>query len=435
MDDNAKGAVNASSQSSVEEVHLFDAIVAQVARALVLVTINEMDAEINLWLKRIGTDLDLDRSTIAELNPLTGLAKFTHGWAREPYRLIRRPLNANRLLPWTVHRMLAGETVVMASPDKLPNEAAVDRKSFLRYGPKSNVIVPIRVGGTVVGGMSFASLRRERRWPAGTVQAFQAIGEIFGFGLERKRAMAETLRLRNELSYVSRVTTMGELAASMAHELNQPLGAIMSNAEALQAMLELEEPDLDEVRAGIADIIQDDNGARETIQRVWALFRRGEVTKSKIDAGELLSDICRIVRTDALLRNISLKIDVKRPVPPVFAERVQLQQAFINLVLNAFDAVASIDNGPREVRAEAFASSQNNTVEILVRDTGKGIAPEAIPHIFDPFFTTKPNGMGMGLAIARSIIDGHGGKLSVAPNSERGTTFKISLPIAKKGDP
>jgi signal transduction histidine kinase len=420
-------------KSLVEGASLSDAIISQVAGGLIRVTVDEIDAEINRWLKRIGTDLNLDRSIIAQINPQTGFASFTHGWAREPYQLIRQPMDANRLLPWTVQRMLAGETLVMTRPDKLPQEAAVDRRSFRRYGPKSNVIVPIRIGGDVVGGMSFASLRRERSWPASTVHAFQAIGEIFGFGLERKRAVKEMIRLRNELSYVSRLNTMGELAASVAHELNQPLGAILNNAETVQAMLASDQPDLEEIREGIADIIQDNNRAGETIKRLWALFRRDEVAKSEIDLGEVLGEICRIVRGDAQLRNISLKIEMKRPLPLVLAERVQLQQAVINLILNAFDAVASIVDGVREVRVEAPAVNGSDCVELLVCDTGVGIAPEAIPHIFDPFFTTKPKGMGMGLAIAKSIIDAHGGTLSASLNSGRGTTFAIRLPIVRRG--
>jgi signal transduction histidine kinase len=432
--DNARAfAAITSLPSSDEEVHVVDTLLTQVAGGLIRVTVDEIDAEINRWLKRIGTALDLDRSTIAQINPQTGFASFTHGWAREPYSLISQPLDANRLLPWTVQKMQAGETVIMTRPDKLPKEAAVDRRSFLRYGPKSNVIVPIKAGTNVVGAMSFASLRRERVWSGQTVRAFKAIAEIFGFGLERKRAVAETIQLRNELNYFSRVNTMGELAASIAHELNQPLGAILNNAEALQAMLASDQPDLEEIRAGIADIIQDDNRARETIKRLWGLFRRDHVTKSKIDLSEVLTEISRIVRADALLRNISLRIEVKQALPLVLAERVQLQQAVINLLLNAFDAVAPIVNRAREVLVEASVVEGGDSLELLVRDTGVGIAPEAIPHIFDPFFTTKPEGMGIGLAITKSIIEAHGGTLTASPESHRGTTFAIRIPIAKEG--
>jgi two-component system, LuxR family, sensor kinase FixL len=285
---------------------------------------------------------------------------------------------------------------------------------------------------TLLEACSFASLRRERSWPAQTVRAFEAIGQIFGFGLERKRAVAEMIRLRNELNYVSRLNTMGELAASIAHELNQPMGAILNNAEALQAILASDQPDLEELRAGVVDIIEDNNRARETIRRLWALFRRGEVTKSKVDLGKVLGEIGRIVRGDSLLRSISLKIEVKPPLRPVVAERVQLQQAIINLILNAFDAVAAVADGMREVLVEASAVDASDSVELLVRDTGVGIAPEAIPHIFDPFFTTKPQGMGMGLAIAKSIIDAHGGAISASSDRERGTTFAIRLPISRE---
>jgi signal transduction histidine kinase len=162
-------------------------------------------------------------------------------------------------------------------------------------------------------------------------------------------------------------------------------------------------------------------------------FGRDDVTKSKIDLSEVLTEISRIVRADALLRNISLRIEVKSALPLVLAELLQLQQAVINLILNAFDAVAPIVNRAREVLVEASVVEGGDSLELLVRDTGVGIAPEAISHIFDPFFTTKPEGMGIGLAITKSIIEAHGGTLTASPESHRGTTFAIRIPIAKEG--
>lgn len=430
MNEGPKIAVTSALPDSTEYAHRFEMLIAELAQALVRVTVDEMDAEINRWLKRIATSLGLDRSTIAEFNPATGLV-FTHGWARDPDRIISSAIDANAVLPWTKQQMLAGETVAMSSPDRLPEEAAVDRASFHRYGPKSNVMVPIRVGGNVIGAMSFASLYQERSWRPDIVRHFQAVAQVFGFGLERKRAEAETVRLRSEQNYVSRATTMGELAASIAHELNQPLGAILNNAEAIQAILESDRPDLVEAKAGIADIIEDDNRARDIIHRVWALFRRDKLTRSRVDVAEMLGEVSRMVRREALIRSISLVVDVKPPMPPIFAERIQVQQAIMNLVFNAFDAVAAVDDRPREVRIEAISSAQTDAVQILVRDSGNGIAPETMPKIFDAFFTTKPDGMGMGLAIAKSIIAAHGGTLSASPNSDRGATFEISVPISK----
>lgn len=414
-------------RTSPDEARQFEELVVELAGAFVRVTSDKIDEEINRWLERIVLALGLDRSTVAEINPADGWATFSHGWAREPEQIIGRSLDANTLVPWTKRKMLAGETVVMPSLDALPEEAAVDRESMRRHGPKSNVMIPIRVGGVVVAAVGFGALYRERSWPAQIVRRLQTVAEIFGFALERKRAIIQVLQLRNELTYISRINTMGELAASLAHEINQPLAAIRSNAEAIQSMLEAEVPDLEEVKAAVADIVSDDARAGDTIRRLRALFRREELAHSEIDLEELLREVSRIVRSDAVIRKVSLNLDLRRPLRAVLADRIQIQQAVINLLLNAFDAVAETEENSRQVTLSALAED-SGCVRVLVRDSGKGIEPDALPRIFDAFFTTKPGGMGMGLAISRSIVEAHGGQLSVSSNPGHGTTFEITLP-------
>jgi GAF domain-containing protein len=157
------------------------------AGAFVRVTSDKIDEEINRWLERIVLALGLDRSTVAEINPSDGWAVFSHGWAREPEQIIGRSLDVNALLPWVKTKMLAGETVVMSSVDKLPDEAAIDRENMRRYGPKSNVMMPIKVGGLVVAAVGFGTLYHERSWSPEIVRQLQTVAEIFGYALERKR--------------------------------------------------------------------------------------------------------------------------------------------------------------------------------------------------------------------------------------------------------
>lgn len=413
----------------LNETRKFENLVIELAGAFVRVTTEKIDEEINRWLERIVLTLGLDRSTIAEINPSTGRTVFSHGWAREAERIIGSSLDADALMPWTKRKVLAGETIVTTSLDALPEEAAVDRESMRRYGPKSNVVVPIGVGGVVVGAVGFADLHRERSWPPRIVRRLQTVAEIFGFALERKRATIEVLRLRNELAYISRVNTMGELAASLAHEINQPLAAIRSNAEAVQSMLEAKAPDLHEIKAAVADIVSDDARAGDTIRRLRALFRREQLVHSKIELAELLAEVDRIVRSDAVIRKVSFHLDLRESLRPVLADRIQIQQAIINLLMNAFDAVAEMEENAREVVLSAL-EGESGVVRVLVRDSGRGIDADAAPRIFDAFFTTKPGGLGMGLAIARSIVEAHGGSLGVSSDPGRGTTFEMTLPCA-----
>jgi signal transduction histidine kinase len=410
-----------------DETRPFEQLVIELAGAFVRVTTDKIDGEINGWLERIVLALGLDRSTIAEINPSDGWAIFSHGWAREPEQIIGGSLDANALMPWVKKMMLAGETVVMPSVDVLPDEAAVDRETMRRYGPKSNVMIPIKVGGVVVAAVGFGALYRERSWPPRIVRRLQMVAEIFGYALERKRVTVELIQLRNQLTYISRINTMGELAASLAHEINQPLAAIRSNAEAIQSMLESERPDLDEIKAAVADIVSDDARAGETIRRLRALFRREELARYEVDFGELLGEVNRIIRSDAVIRKVPLILDLRQPLRAVLADRVQMQQAIINLLLNAFDAVSETEEKSRQVTLSALADD-SGCLKIFVRDSGRGIDPEALPRIFEAFFTTKPGGMGMGLAISRSIIEAHGGRLSVSSTLGRGTTFEITLP-------
>jgi C4-dicarboxylate-specific signal transduction histidine kinase len=250
---------------------------------------------------------------------------------------------------------------------------------------------------------------------------------------ERKQTEFELQQRRNELAHVARVSTMGELAASVTHELGQPLGAILRNAEAAELFLQAPSPDLDEVRAILADIRKDDQRAGAVIDRMRSMLKRRQLAPSLLDVHLLAGDVVALARPEADARKLRLTLESASSCPPVRGDRVQLQQVLLNLLLNAMDAVnASAPDGRRvTVRVRAAGTE----VEVAVSDTGLGIPMDALAHLFEPFFTTKPNGLGMGLAISRSIIQAHGGRLWADNNEAGGATFAFMLPAAEGGHP
>ena len=245
---------------------------------------------------------------------------------------------------------------------------------------------------------------------------------------ERKHAEHETQRHRAELAHVTRLSTMGELATSLAHELNQPLTAILSNVQAAQRFLSASPPDLTEVREILKDVVQDDNRASEVIQRLRALVRKEAPAFVALDVGDLLRDVVRLVHSDAILRHSRVSLDVAPGLRPVRGDRIQLQQVALNLLLNAFEAMRDCPTSKREVvvRVEPDGARM---VRVAVRDCGVGFSEDPVEKIFQPFYTTKPTGLGMGLSISRSIIEGHGGQLRAENNPDQGATFSFTLPV------
>jgi two-component system, LuxR family, sensor kinase FixL len=220
----------------------------------------------------------------------------------------------------------------------------------------------------------------------------------------------------------------------VTHELGQPLGAILRNAEAAELFLQAPSPDLEEVRAILADIRKDDQRAGAVIDRMRSMLKRRQLAPSLLDVNHLAGEVIALARPEADARKLRLAHDVVSPCPPVRGDRVQLQQVLLNLLLNALDAMQASppDGGQVSVRVRPTGGA---LVEVAVSDTGPGIPADALPHVFEPFFTTKPNGLGMGLAISRSIVQAHGGRLWAGNNEAGGATFFFTLPVAEGGTP
>jgi PAS domain S-box-containing protein len=291
------------------------------------------------------------------------------------------------------------------------------------YVRKDGACVPVLLAGGTFGGT------RDQ-------------GVAFVLDLTERKNAEENLReserryreAQAELAHVTRVTTLGELTASIAHEVNQPLAGIVANAEACLGWLDRETPGLNEVRRSVEWIIEDSNRAGEVIGRVRALATKTDAQKAPLDVNHAVNEAIALVQREMLGHRVSLRMELSRAPPVVLADRVQLQQVIINLVMNAIEAMQAVTDRPREL---AIRTQRNETHQILVtvKDCGVGISVEDADRLFDAFFTTKASGMGMGLSICRSIIAAHGGRLWVEPNSPPGATFHFTLPSHQENAP
>src|SRR5262245_35578119 len=246
-----------------------------------------------------------------------------------------------------------------------------------------------------------------------------------------RRAQDESQELRRELAHVGRVSMLGQLSTAMAHELSQPLGAILRNTEAAELLLRAPAPDLGELREIIGDIQRDDRRAGAVIDRLRAMLKRRQADLQPVAVDGLLQDVAALAGADAASRHVALECRIDPGLPPVSGDRVQLSQVLLNLVLNGMDAVADRPAMQRHVVLRGRHDG-NGQVELSVTDSGHGIPRESVNRIFEPFYTTKANGMGMGLAISRTIVEAHGGRLAASNCAEGGAEFCVSLPAAER---
>jgi two-component system sensor kinase FixL len=248
---------------------------------------------------------------------------------------------------------------------------------------------------------------------------------------DRKQAELDLHRHRQELAHVSRVSILGELSASMAHELNQPLTAILSNAQAAQRFLSAGQVDLGEFHAIIQEIVHDTTRARDVLHHLRSLVKKSEREFVLVDINEIINQVVGFLHGDIVNRNVTVAQEFTPTLPLVLGDRTQLQQVLLNLLLNAFDAVSGRCMPERRIMV-LTAMESAEMIRVAVRDTGTGIPPEKLNQLFYPFFTTKAQGLGMGLSVSRSIIESHGGRLWAENNPDQGATFSFTLPVMEQ---
>jgi signal transduction histidine kinase len=284
---------------------------------------------------------------------------------------------------------------------------------------------PILLRGEVLGVMEFFSY--EIRQPDQDLLDMMAIiGSQIGQFIERKRAEDALHRAQAELTHVTRVATLGEMTASIAHEVNQPLTAIVNSASACLRWLNAQ--NLEEARQSAARVVAEGHRAGEIIGRIRALAKKAPPRKDWVDVNETILEVIALARSEVRSNGVSLQTRLGDDMPRILGDRIQLQQVILNLMINAIEAMSLVSESARELMVGS-GKDESQGVLVNVRDSGPGLDPKNLNHLFNAFFTTKPHGMGMGLAISRSIIEAHGGRLWATANAPHGAVFQFTLPL------
>ena len=311
------------------------------------------------------------------------------------------------------------------------------RAEALKRGYGSNISLPLMSDGATFGALTLYA-KEPNAFSEKPLEQFTELANNLAYGVialrtraQRRRAEAALREAQAELAHVTRAMTMGELTASIAHEINQPLAAVVANANACFRWLASPIPNLDEARDAISRIVRDGNRASDVIRRIRALIKKGDIEKTLLDINEVIQEVVSLTHSEIQKSGVALTMNLNSGLRLILGDRIQLQQVILNLVMNGIEAMNTVTDRPREmiIRSSPHASDK---ILVAVHDSGIGIDSQNLAKIFDTFYTTKSQGMGMGLAISRSIIENHGGRLWAAPNDGPGATFQFTLDIGSQ---
>lgn len=398
-------------ESVLAERLRFQRLLSDLSARLANVSALDIDEAVHGALGAIRDFLGVDRAELIEFS--------VHGEPGNSWTVLGTT-DMTRVA-WLMAEVQAGNAVRLSRLEELPDITSL-------------LALPVRAAGAVLGGLVVATVVAERAWPDELLDQLQLVGEAVGNALARAQTGQEAARLRRQLAHIGRVSAMGELTASLAHELNQPLTAILNNAEVALTQLDIVPPDLAAVREILADIVADDKRAAEVIHRLRALVSKGAVAHVPLDINKVVAEVAHLVRNDVVLRKVAMTLDLAPGLPAIRGDRVQLQQVILNMVLNGLEAMVEADGRDRAL-AIRTARGGPAAVVVAVEDSGIGIDGHDVERMFEPLYTTKPEGLGMGLAIARTIVHAHGGQLRASPNAAGGATFSFTVPVCSEASP
>ena len=413
------------------ELLRFQSMVDELSAAMARVPADSVDSEIDSWLGKICLRLDLDRSAIYERDTPAEPVRMTHTWLRPNFPPFPRNYDPHRFLQITTDWVMAGNQVIFSRPSEIPAELEDGRSFVQRYGPKASAIIPMWAGGQVIGAASFGKFRSSREWPAELLRHLALAVRLLASAIERKQSEAAIRAARTEVRVASRRNTMSELVASLSHEINQPLGAILSNLGGVGRLLSHGNPQPALALEAVNSAIEDTKRTAEIVRRIRFMFKKHAEHKTTLDIRDLINEVVRLTAGEAAIRKISVQTEISPSAHRVTGDSIQLQQCMLNLLMNAFDAISEGKSDRREVTIKV-APEKAGWLAASVFDSGAGIAPAIASRLFEPFVTTKRDGMGLGLLVTRSIVEGHGGRIWATPNPDRGVTFTFTLPVAEK---
>jgi PAS domain S-box-containing protein len=386
---------------------------------------DDLDAEIERCLGRLMVAIDVDCSSFAQILP-DAMPVVTHSCAAQDRPACPRG-RVEVVLPWLTQMLMAARPMVAARiPDDLPADAEAERRYFVERGMKAGLCIPVLIGGAPVCALTFGAFRQTRRWPAGVIARLRLAGDAFGNAIARRAAKQRLDEKQFELAHVGRVASMGELASVIAHELDQPLTAVVGNADALQRSLRSAEPNLVDADEALQEIKDAAMRASEIVRRERQLLRKGSRTIEPVDLNDVVREIELFIRAEARQWAGRVVLELLPGLPAIPADRVLVQQVVFNLARNGLHAMRTQPAGSRTLTiGTAFGT---DAVALTVVDEGPPVDAVVLGRMFEPFYTTKPDGLGMGLSISKSIVDNHRGRIWADSNASGGLTMHVSLP-------
>ena len=413
---------------ALESPRGFERFVADLVSSLAKATAKDLDKRVRDGLGRLATRAGGERGSLARFTRGGDSLTVTHRFGADA---IASPLRTD--LRWYVEQLRRGRSVVLSRiPDDLPVQATDNGAMSHATRIRSHVAVPLFSAGLAWGAIALASTQHTRSWTSEDVRRLRLVGEIMMDAVQRHEAEQTSRGLRDQVAHVARIALLGNFTVAITHELKQPLTAMRANAQATMKLLARGAP-LDEVDEALGDIVADSTRAADLIHRLAALMQRRQLQRMAVDVNQVVRDAHLIVRGEARRRGARIVLRLGPDLPRVSVDPVQIQQVLLNLIRNAAEAMANLEPEARIVEVSTTLTAPGR-VTVSVTDAGPPIDDSVFNRLFRPFYTTKPDGLGMGLAISRSIVEAHGGRLWAERGALRGLNIHITLPALAAED-